>query len=354
MLQKTYNLFIAYHGSYDSSGSYPIASQLYDYLTSRGLSVFFFPASGRDLYKANIIDAMKSRTFILVCNENIHTLPNGRIDPSFHYELSTEIDAFYALTQLGDGTSVSDSKVLVCGDYTGKRMQGDETRLHELFANRTHTFLNNQNPEETFEILFQWVSKRSGKNSAASSWTSSQTTDEIKEVFAKRSAMSQICNLTQMVASAKSIKCLGISNSELTRKMNPDAITYALNNGATIEMLFLDPDCDYTRQREEEEHLRPNKIRDITLDNIEYALDIKKDLTQEQQERFRLLSYNMLPRMNIMIIDSNIILQYYANAVAGMSNPCFLIERKTVSPLYDFCMSTYESIRKGCSEITEI
>ena len=47
MLQKNYNLFIAYHRSYDSSGSYPIASQLYDYLTNRGLSVFFFPASGR-------------------------------------------------------------------------------------------------------------------------------------------------------------------------------------------------------------------------------------------------------------------------------------------------------------------
>lgn len=354
MLQKTYNLFIAYHGSYESSGSYPIASRLYEYLTARGLSVFFFPASGRDLYKANIIDAMKSQTFILVCNENIHTLPNGRIDPSFHYELSTEIDAFYALTQLGNGTSVSDSKVLVCGDYTGKRLQGDETRLHELFANRTHNFLNNQNPEESFEVVFQWVLNRSEKNSAAGSWTNSQTTDEIKEVFAKRSAMGQICNLTQMVASAKSIKCLGISNSELTRKMNPDAITYALDNGATIEMLFLDPNCDFTRQREEEEHLRPNKIRDITLDNIEYALDIKEGLPQEQKENFKLYSYNMLPRMNIMIIDSNIILQYYANTVAGMSNPCFLIERKKVSPLYDFYISTYESIRKHCSEITEI
>ena len=77
---------------------------------------------------------MKSKAFILVCNENIKTLENGRIDPSYHYELSTEIDAFYALTQLDGGVNVSDSKVLVCGDYNQKRLKGQETLLHELFA----------------------------------------------------------------------------------------------------------------------------------------------------------------------------------------------------------------------------
>ena len=43
--------------------------------------------------------------FLFVCNSGVHTDDSKRLDPKRHYELSTEIDAFYALTQLGDGKS---------------------------------------------------------------------------------------------------------------------------------------------------------------------------------------------------------------------------------------------------------
>ena len=354
MFPKSFDVFIAYHGSYESMGASTVAGQLYAFLKKRGLSAFFFPAIERDLYKANIIDVMKSKAFILVCNENIRTLENGRIDPSYHYELSTEIDAFYALTQLDGGVNVSDSKVLVCGDYNQKRLKGQETLLHELFANRTHYFLNNEAMEVTFEDLYKWIHRRNARHIDGNQWTKSQTTDEITEVFAKRSSMSQICNLPQMVASAKDIKCLGISNSELTRKLNPDALIYAVENGASVEILFLDPEGEFTGQREKEENLRPGKIKRITIDNIETALDIKDSLPDKFKDKIKLYKYNLLPRMNIVVIDSHIILQYYSNTVAGMSNPCFLIEKKPVSPLFDFCMNTYDFIRGFSTEITDI
>lgn len=348
MFTKFYDVFIAYHGSYDSHGSMNIATELYEYLVEKKLKVFFFPSSGRDIYKANIIDVMKSRTFILVCNEHLNTTESGKINPSFHYELSTEIDAFYALTQTGKDVSVSDSKILVFGNYN----KGQESRLHELFANRTHNFLNEKDRTESYNNIYEWVKKRlDNKFDTANSWKANQTTNEVAEVFAKRSAMSQICNLSEMVACGKSIKCLGISNTELTMRINPDAIKYALNNGADIELNFLDPDSIYTEQREKEENLREGKIKTITQNNIEVATDIKNDLSDDLKSKFRLYLYDALPRMNIIIIDDNIILQYYANKVAGMSNPCFLIKRKSVSPLYDFCIKTYESIKELSKEI---
>ena len=83
MFTKFDDVCIAYHGSYDNNGSIDIAGELYEYLTQRNLKVFFFPRCGRDIYKANIIDVMKSKTFILICNEYLNTLENGKINPSF-------------------------------------------------------------------------------------------------------------------------------------------------------------------------------------------------------------------------------------------------------------------------------
>lgn len=353
MFTKDHDVFIAYHGSYENGGSKTIADQLYQFLVKKKLKVFYYPASQRDVYKANIIDVMKSKTFLLVCNECLHLMPNNRIDQSFHYELSTEIDAFYALTQFGNDVSVQDSKILVCGDYFDKRKQGQESYFHELFANRTHCFYDENTPELSFNTIYEWIEGRLATRATCDSWQDSQTSSEVREVFARRSSMSQKCNLPEMVASAKNIRCLGISNSELTSKMDPEAIKFALSHGANIELMFLDPDGEYTAMREKEEGLRPGRIKNITLNNLETAFDIKNNLPCEEKERYRLYKYDLQPRLNVIILDSHIILQYYANSIPGLSNPCFLIERQDISPLYDFCVSVYEELKKNAVAIIE-
>ncbi|MDD4111727.1 MAG: hypothetical protein PHC56_01695 [Herbinix sp.] len=353
MFSKDYDVFIAYHGSYEGGGSKVTSDQLYQYLVGKKLKVFYYPASQRDVYKANIIDVMRSKTFILVCNEALHLLDNNRIDQSYHYELSTEIDAFYALTQFGNDVSVQDSKIFVCGDYYDKRKKGQESSFHELFANRTHYFCDENNLEASFSTIYDWIVSRLDARATFDSWQNLQTSSEVKEVFGKRSSMSQKCNLPELVASAKNIKCLGISNSELTAKMDPEAIKFSINHGADVEIMFLDPDGTYTDMREKEEGVRSGRIRNITLNNIENALDIKNELPDELKEKYRLYKYDLQPRLNIIILDTCIILQYYANSVPGLSNPCFLIEQQNVSPLYDFCLAVYEEIKKNAIEITE-
>lgn len=335
-LKKEYDVFIAYHGSYEKGGSAEYADKIYNYLTQLGKKCFFFPRSEKDTYKANIIEVMKSRLFLLVCTPGIHTDENKRIDSHTHYELSTEIDAFYALTQLGDA-KVKDAKVLACGDWH----KGDEAYLHELFSKRTHFYDNGDN-EEIFKTIYDWISDR--LSNFRSSWNETQITSEIKEVFATRASVNQSCHFDDLVATAKHIRAVGISNSELTARINPSAIRNCIARGGKIEILFLDPNGKYTPLREQEENLRANRIKNITSINIETALDIR-DSIPENRENISLYLYDKPPRMNMIFVDDYLILQYYSNNIQGINNPSFFIEKQQVSPVYEFCEKSYEYLK---------
>lgn len=339
---KTYDVFIAYHGSYEQNGSKKYADEIYEYLTSKGLKCFYFPRSAKDIYKANIIEVLKSRTFLLVCTNGLHT-DKGRIDNTHHYELSTEIDAFYAMTQMGNIT-VKEAKVIACGEF----MKGDEMHLHELFANRTHIYYNGE--ESVLATIYNWV-QRHGKETL--SWSETQKTTEIKQVFATRATIKESCHFDDLIASAKRVRAVGISNSELTARINPGAIKNCIDRGGTIEILFLDPEGVYTSLREKEEGLRTNRIRNITNINIETALDMRDRCAEAFRDNMSLYIYDEQPRMNIILIDDYLLLQYYSNNMPGIQNPSFLVERQKDSPVFDFCEASYEYLKGKARRLEE-
>ncbi len=341
--RKEYDVFIAYHGSYESGGSRAYADKLYHFLQSKGLRCFYFPFVNKDVYKANIIEVMKSRMFILVCTDKIHVTESGRIDTAYHYELSTEIDAFYALTQIGS-VPLLNAKVLVCGEY----MKGDECRLHELFANRTHIYEHEN--ENVWNEIYEWIQKQL---TDSVSWQDSQLTSEIKAVFATRAAMKETCNFDNLVANAKKIKAVGISNSELTSKINPQAIEHCIKNGGELEILFLKPDGMFTSLREQEEGLRPDRIKVISEINIETAWGLKQSL-QEYSDNYRIYVYDKQPRLNMIFIDDCLILQYYANNVPGLKNPAFFVEKQKSSPVFEFCEKEFEYLKSEAELVQSI
>ena len=343
-LKKEYDVFVAYHGSYEQGGSKEYADKVYDALTRRGMKCFYFPYSAKDVYKANIIEVMKSRLFVLVTTENLHVDDNKKIDANYHYELSTEIDAFYALTQIGNA-AVKDAKVLACGNYR----KGDETFLHELFANRTHFYCDGES-DEAINQLADWAVERIKKTIT---WNETQITSEIKEVFATRASMNQSCHFDDLIAVAKEVRAVGISNTELTARINPSAIANCIEHGGKIELLFLDPDGKYTALREAEEGLRPNRIKNITNINIETARGMIDDLPSNK-ENFRLFLYDLQPRMNMIFVDDYLILQYYSNNIPGIKNPTFFIEKKEDSPVFSFCEKAYEYIKGLAIPVEEI
>ena len=140
------------------------------------------------------------------------------------------------------------------------------------------------------------------------------------------------------------MRAVGISNSELTARINPSAIRNCISHGGKIEILFLDPDGKYTSLREQEENLRANRIKNITNINIETALDIR-DSISENGENIKLFLYDKPPRMNMIFVDEYLILQYYSNNIQGINNPSFFIEKQTSSPVYEFCEKSYEYLK---------
>lgn len=338
--KKIYDVFIAYHGSYAAEGSKIYADRIYDYFTQHGLECFYFPHANKDIYKANIIEVMRSRVFLLVCTEGINLLENGKLDPKNHYELSTEIDAFYALSQIGE-VSVTDAKVVVCGDFH----KGDESRFHELFANRTHFYYNGK--EEELQQLYEWANERVSRRKT---WQETQITSEIKEVFATRASMNQSCRFDDLIATAQSVRVVGISNSEMTARINPSAITNCIEHGGNIEMLFLDPEGQFTKLREQEESLRPNRIKNITNVNIETAINFLDNI-HSNKDHYKLFIYDKQPRMNMIFVDNYLILQYYANNIPGIENPSFFIEKQENSPIFKFCENVYGFLRQDAREI---
>lgn len=338
--KKMYDVFIAYHGSYATEGSRSYADKIYDYLSSHGLECFYFPHANKDIYKANIIEVMRSRVFLLVCTNGLHLLEDGKIDPKNHYELSTEIDAFYALTQIGE-VSVTDAKVVVCGDFH----KGDESKFHELFANRTHFF--HEGSEADLQKLYEWVIERTARRKT---WQETQITSEIKEVFATRASMNQSCRFDDLIATAHTVRVIGISNSEVTARINPNAVINCVEHGGNVEMLFLDPDGQFTRLREQEEGLRANRIKNITNVNIETAIGFY-DKIQTNKDNFKLYTYDKQPRMNMIFVDNYLILQYYANNIPGIENPSFFIEKQDNSPIFKFCENMYNYLKSGAIQI---
>lgn len=338
--KKMYDVFIAYHGSYATDGSRSYADRIFDYLSSRGIECFYFPHANKDIYKANIIEVMRSRVFLLVCTNGLHLLENGKIDPKNHYELSTEIDAFYALTQIGE-VSVTDAKVVVCGEFH----KGDESKFHELFANRTHFF--HEGSEADLQTLYEWVIERIARRKT---WQETQITSEIKEVFATRASMNQSCRFDDLIATAHAVRVIGISNSEVTARINPNAIVNCVEHGGKVEMLFLDPDGQFTKLREQEEGLRVNRIKNITNVNIETAVGFY-DRIQTNKDNFMLYTYDKQPRMNMIFVDNYLILQYYANNIPGIENPSFFIEKQENSPIFRFCENVYNYLKSSAVRI---
>ena len=162
MIRKNYKVFIAYHGTYSSLGSKKDAEDLKRFLINNGFSeneIFFFPSKEGGAYKANVIDVLSSRTLILVYNENLKLEENGTIDHKEHYELCTEIDAFYALTQLGNDVGQNDAKAFFVGDMSKHRM-GDESHLHPLFKDIAQSATSKEDREQAYEGILRWLKDR--------------------------------------------------------------------------------------------------------------------------------------------------------------------------------------------------
>lgn len=336
MFKKKHDVFIAYHGTYEDGSTFTTANKIYKYLTSKNLQCFFFPAEKNDSYKSNMIDVIQSRTFLFICNSNIHRDENGVLDRNYHYELSLETDAFYGAVQTGQDVIAKDAKVVAIGENW---IKGDEEKLHPLFTGRTHIY---QTDSDTFFMeIERWIRDRINdqfKNSE------DITHSDITRTYINRSDMVSDLNLKRRIQNAQRVFAMGISNSELM-SFDYDVFFDAINHGCKFKILFLDANCEATKQRELEEGIREGRIKKTTLSNLEIAEDIYDELSDDNKSLFEIRTYKRCPRINLLIVDEIAVLQYYDSFNRGMKNPSFLIEKKNDdNQLFGYCLSKFNEI----------
>ena len=103
---KKYDVFIAYHGTYDPNGSYGIAKKIADYLTDQnGYEVYLHGYSCQQEHKDiqwnrtwEIVD--ECQCFLAVINDNVPRNSTGRLGNDLgdqESQLRSEVDSFYDL-----------------------------------------------------------------------------------------------------------------------------------------------------------------------------------------------------------------------------------------------------------------
>ena len=129
-----------------------------------------------------------------------------------------------------------------------------------------------------------------------------------------------------------------------------------LKSGANFELILLDPHCESTQIRENEEGVRPGSIAEITRSTIDRMGPLLEQYLKQKgkgdlySEGIRLYLYTDTPRCNMIFIDNEegsfAFVQFYANYTKGKNNPTFLIQKTAEDGLYDFYLDIYDQAKE--------
>lgn len=347
------DIFIAYHGTYDDYGSLNKEKQLFYFLESRGVKCYFFPTEKSAYFAETPVAVKNADKFLLICNRNIKTDADGTVvNNGIKQELQTFWNCIYeGKRQRGD------ARVYAYDGFTAVKAND----LHIAFQGVAHFDESNASMDDCFEMIYDWIINGSDQKSFDRSLQSPShtfvepflpgTTLEVERVFLRRSHMNKVWDISKMIYVARKIECLGISNNEMTLNMDEDTMKNALCQGMNLEILFLAPYGRHTRAREKEEGQARNTIRNNTNATLSFVSRLKKKLPDPIKNNLKIYIYDLVPRLNMIFIDGeHLLLQYYANAVPGASNPCFYIKKKEDGQLYDFFYEQYQYIRERGTE----
>ena len=172
-----------------------------------------------------------------------------------------------------------------------------------------------------------------------------QSGEESRKLFDIESKMSAGC----------SVRAIGISLTAL-REFSDKKYMKLLKSGANFELILLDPHCESTQIRENEEGVRPGSIAEITRSTIDRMGPLLEQYLKQKgkgdlySEGIRLYLYTDTPRCNMIFIDNEegsfAFVQFYANYTKGKNNPTFLIQKTAEDGLYDFYLDIYDQAKE--------
>lgn len=130
MLKYTYDIFVAYHGTYSKNGSYSEAKKIAEYLRDKGYKVYIFEEKNGDSWNETPKFIIESKVMVIVMNDDVLVDGNDLISKERElanskepYQLYVELSTFKSQVNSGERSAQTLNFV-----YCGNDMNSDEAR----------------------------------------------------------------------------------------------------------------------------------------------------------------------------------------------------------------------------------
>jgi len=111
----------------------------------------------------------------------------------------------------------------------------------------------------------------------------------------------------------------GYLRNPIIRGETEKAIVEAVNRKVELEILWLNPESDLARFREESEGERG--LRDDTVESIKFLWGLREGLQSPAKERLRLAEHNAMPTCGITWSDDVMIVTHYLARELNLESP---------------------------------
>jgi uncharacterized protein DUF5919 len=184
------------------------------------------------------------------------------------------------------------------------------------------------------------ASRRESENEASGSYA------DLEAVFATRAEFNSNVPMHKLFDQAQDIRAAGLSLNMLFQQYPDRKLTDQISEGTRLRCLFLDPDGDAIKDRENEEGHTPGHLAMLGQLNLKIIRKVQERLPAEARDRVEVRLYDETVRFNITLIDHSLcIVQPYLPDARGVDSPTFVIRRKTPDlGLYRIFEHVYNSL----------
>jgi hypothetical protein len=167
-------------------------------------------------------------------------------------------------------------------------------------------------------------------------------------VFASRTEFMAKLDPISLFASARRVRAAGLSLNLICQQVPDQYLRHWLTEGGELSCLFLDPDGEAIRAREQEEDHPQGTLSTLTRLNIDTMARFRERLPDETAERLRLAVYDETIRFNLILSgDHTCVAQPYLPKARGVDSPTMLIR---ASPAPGGLFGVFEQVYAALAE----
>lgn len=151
---------------------------------------------------------------------------------------------------------------------------------------------------------------------------------DLSGVFTSRSEFASAVPPHVLFAGARHLRAVGLSLNMLCQHYPDHHLRQLVEDGAQVQLLFLDPEGAAMKLREREEGYPVGQLAALTALNLHIVMQRVRDrLSSEAQDRLHVAVYDETLRFNITIADDTCVVQPYLPAARGVDSPTLVLRR---------------------------